>query len=123
MNKSNTSKGKYSNELRILICSFLLFIMFGCIVLFSPFFYNQFLEHGETFRNQIEILKILPLTQNRREFKTIQKQVQYWNNEFNTDKSPKPIIKDRFMTWKPWEAGLNNRLVIIIDFYLFVLSS
>lgn len=109
MNKSNTSKGKYSNEFRILICSFLLFIVFGCVVLFSPFFYNQFLEHGESFRNQIEIMKILPLTQNRREFKTIQKQIQYWNNEYNIDKRPKPIIKDRFLTWRPWEAGLNNR--------------
>jgi hypothetical protein len=37
-----------------------------------------------------------------------EKRLQYWNNAANRDKTPR-LLTDKFLTWTPWDAGLNNR--------------
>jgi hypothetical protein len=100
-------------------------------ILFTPLFYKLMGEEDYLFREQTPIvvekywghsalrphandtpqrqtsdpnsLATTPLS--RKEWV---KRLQYWNNAGNQAKTPLPS-NGKYMTWTPWEAGLNNR--------------
>lgn len=49
----------------------------------------------------------------------IKRLIQYWNNEDNQDKTAKPVNREKFLTWKAWPAGLNNRRISFEVAYCF----
>eukprot|EP01124_Arcella_intermedia_P005864 TRINITY_DN13436_c0_g2_i2.p1 TRINITY_DN13436_c0_g2~~TRINITY_DN13436_c0_g2_i2.p1 ORF type:complete len:435 (+),score=85.10 TRINITY_DN13436_c0_g2_i2:23-1327(+) len=59
--------------------------------------------------------RVIDLTMNENSF--WMKRMIYWKDKSNT--SSYPIIKDRFLTWLPWEAGHNNRRMSLELAYVF----
>lgn len=83
------------------------FFIFSLIILNSSLF-NQLVEAEDTFRYELEKLKVVDVSPRHKDLKEIQKLIQYWNNDDNKDKTPRPL-SEKFLTWYPWPAGLNNR--------------
>jgi hypothetical protein len=73
-------------------------------------------------------LELQPLTPTALEFarsklpvKDIQRLIQYWNNADNrpSEARPKPLNREKFLTWHAWPAGMNNRRISFEVAYCF----